>query len=275
MNYTNPTTANSRRYSYPCTIVALLLLLTIPLACKKKDEPSAPLPAVKLACQQVRVEDEAGYNLFEYNTDQRIIKVATYDKGNTLESTLWTDYNGNKLDKIRAYYNGKTSGTPDFTATATTDAEGNILTLTGPFLGGTPSTASFTYTGRLVTSITRNTTVYRFEYDGKGNIVKTFYKIGNQAEELLYENTYDTQVNSSQNYVALLIFGVVFGNVSEVFSPNNALTQKTYNGNTVKYTDSFVYTYNDKGFPLTVKQTTKESGKPDVVSNTTLQYKCQ
>jgi YD repeat-containing protein len=262
---------------YPLTrssFFALLLLLTTTLACKKDDEN--PAPAVNTDCQVTREEDSEGYVLFEHNSDGKITKAASYTKNNNaLESTLLTDYTAGRVEKIRIYYNGKSSGTPDLTATATTDASGKIQTLSAPFLGGVSSTATFTYAGNNITKITRNDTQFRYEYDGNGNLTKIFYKIGSQAEELISEYTYDNKPNPNRTYVALLVFAVVFGDISDIVSPNNPISQKSYDGKTVTSTSAYVYTYNDKGFPLTVKQTISKPGKADDVTNFSLQYACK
>ncbi|MDJ1469574.1 hypothetical protein QNI19_11300 [Cytophagaceae bacterium DM2B3-1] len=265
---------NLSPFSY-CRTFAFLFLLTITFSCKKDDEPTTP--AVNNDCLVTREEDAEDYVLLEYNADGKIIKTASYDKtkSNALESTLFTDYVDGKVEKIRIFYNGKTSGTPDITAMATTDASGKIQTLTAPFLGGVSSTATFTYSGNNITKITRNDTQYRYEYDGNGNLTKIFYKIGSQTEELLTEYTYDDKPNPHRTYVALLVFGVVFGDIADVVSANNPISSKSYDGNTVSSTSTYVYTYNDKGFPLTVKQTISESGSADEVINFSLQYTCK
>ncbi|MDJ1506261.1 hypothetical protein [Xanthocytophaga agilis] len=260
---------------YRISFIAFLFLLLVIVACKKDDAPTTP--SVNTDCQVTREEDEEGYVLFEYNTDEKIIKASSYDKtkNNALESTLFTDYTNGKVEKIRIFYNGKNSGTPDITAMATTNASGKIQTLTAPFLGGVSSTATFTYTGDNITKITRNDTQFRYEYDGNGNLTKIFYKIGSQAEELVTEYTYDNKPNPHRTYVALLVFAVVFGDIADVVSSNNPISEKSYDGETVSSTSAYAYTYNDKGFPLTVKQTISQSGKADEVINFTLQYTCK
>ncbi len=254
---------------------AFLLLFVLAAACKKNDGPTTP--AVNTACQVNREEDQEDYVLFEHDAEGKIIKSASYDKtkNNALQSTLFTDYVDGKVEKIRIFYNGKSSGTPDLTAMATTDAAGKIQTLTAPFLGGVSSTATFTYAGNTISKITRNDTQFRYEYDSNGNLTKIFYKFGSQPEELISEYTYDDNPNPHRTYIALLVFAVVFGDIADVVSPNNPISYKSYDGKTVSSSSAYAYTYNDKGFPLTVKQTISESGKADQVINFTLQYTCK
>jgi YD repeat-containing protein len=261
--------------------VLLLLLLSFAFACKKKTEET-PQPATNNACQITRVDNEDGYNLYEYDAAGNIIKNTTYDTKNVAQTILLTDYAGGKLSTIRYFVGNSSAGKPDLTVTATTDANGNVLTLSGAFILGVPTTATFSYASGRVSGIAVQSgglagSVYRYEYDNRGNITKIFEKSTPSDPELLTdEYTYDDKVNPGKNNLALLAFIAIFGNIADIYSPNNTLTGKSYDSNgSVFSTNTFVYAYNDKGFPITVKQTIKKTGTADAVRNVKIQYACK
>lgn len=261
------------------TNICLFALLLLTFACGKKNEDPQPVP-VNNACQAARLDDATGYSLLEYNAAGNVIKTTVYNKSKVIQSTLFADYADGKLSKTRYFKGASVSGTPTSTATATTDGSGNIATLTVPFLG-TPVTATFSYTSGRVSGIEISSSgsgaSYRYEYDSRGNIAKVFEKSNPGATELLTnEYTYDDKTNPARNNVGLLAFVAIFGSIADIYSPNNALTAKQYKSNgQVLSTDTFTYTYNDKGFPLTVKQVTQEPGKAAETSNVTIQYNCK
>ncbi|MBC8110973.1 MAG: hypothetical protein H7Y04_07940 [Verrucomicrobia bacterium] len=259
---------------------SLLALLLLIFACKKTEE--TPQSTTNNACQIARVDDESGYNVYEYDASGNIVKNTTYDTKNTIQTILLTDYVSGKLSTIRYFVGNVSTGKPDLTVTATTDANGNVLTLAGAFILNTPTTTTFNYANGRISGIAVSSgglsgSSYRYEYDSKGNITKIFEKSTPSDPELLTtEYTYDDKTNPGKNNLALLAFIAIFGDISDIYSPNNTLTRKEYDSaGKVFASSTLTYTYNDKGFPITVKQIFKQTGQTDEVSDVTIQYNCK
>lgn len=242
-----------------------LMLLSLLLACKKKDEVN---PAN--ACQLTKATAADGsYATVEYDNSGNVTKSTAYDKAGNVTTTTLVDYTNGKLSQLRNFNGATTTGTPSLTMTATTDAQNNIQSVSFPFLGVTVK-ATLSYDKGRVSKITYSGgsggSVVRHEFDARGNVSKIYQQFDGEPEKLYYEATYDEKNNPLKNNSITLLVGLYGSNVAQSVSTNNPLVEKKYTNGSLSSTVTNTYTYNDQGFPLT-----RSDGK----TSETLGYTCK
>ncbi|MGZ5281419.1 MAG: hypothetical protein ACXWDO_09415 [Bacteroidia bacterium] len=260
---------------------ALIAASTIVSSCKK-DDPEPPTPTEPKCYIKSTKEDGKNQSQYVYNANNKVEKINNYGQdGTTIEEYTQITYDGN----------GRATRLDDYVETemnSYTTIEYNSSNLptkariySRDSLGGLSEVAQLTNVYNSSNQVTRsniyfvsNGTPVLFLYQeytySSGNVVTEKSYFADEFGNGELTSISDYQYDSKKNPYLLLNIPVLFSGAA--LSTNNvtSATYKDENG-TVTESETYAYTYNGNGYPLTVV-TTPSNGTPSTLA---IEYTCK
>jgi hypothetical protein len=242
-----------KKVYYLLSAVSMASLLTFSACNKDDDTPSVAAPACKLVKFVSNAED---YSTVEYNAQDKLIKISDYN-GGELDEYIVLEYNSQgQVAKTVGYENGVL----DWYTTFEYNAKGQISKATDFDSDNTSdyfTTYEYDANGNRTKSTSKEmqdgvtkTFTTLFEYSN-GNLVKETENAGSTEQEVTTHEYYTDKEDKLRAFKEMAVGG--FEEVGA--TPSKNLVKKSVRSSsgdsyTQTYTSSYVYEFNEKGFPV-------------------------